>query len=65
MGATGSGPEVRMNEASALSLAGVDSKENKIESHAARKFLFPAMASIKVVREEKKGSGSKNEVSGA
>ena len=48
---TGPGPKVRVNEASALALAQVSSKEEFLELHAAGKQSFPVMATVKILRE--------------
>ena len=51
MDATGPGPRVRMNEESALALAEVSTKEEFLDNHAAGKHTFPAMATLKILRE--------------
>jgi hypothetical protein len=48
---TGMGPRVRVNEASALELAQVSSKEEFLAQHAACKQTFPVIATVKIVRE--------------
>ena len=50
---TGLSPKMRMNEASALALAQVDSKDMFLELHRANQHPFPAMATVKVLREVK------------
>ena len=50
MDATGCGPRLRMTEASALSLARLQSKEEFLSNHAAGKHTFPVMASLKIIR---------------
>ena len=61
MDATGFGPKVRMNQESVLSLAQVSSQEEFLEFHAAGKQTFPAMASLKILREvNKKRSGGEH-----
>ena len=58
MDATGIGPRVRMTEASALALAQVKTKEEFLQNHAAGKQTFPAMASLKIVRQMNTKSSS-------
>ena len=50
----GLGPHLRMNEESALVLAQVKSKEEFLAQHAAGKQSFPAMATVKILRESTK-----------
>ena len=45
------GPRVRVNEASALQLAQVSSKEEFLAQHDACKQTFPVMATVKILRE--------------
>ena len=52
--ATGLGPRMRMTEESALALAQVKSKEEFLVQHAAGKQSFPAMATVKIIRESTK-----------
>ena len=49
---TGMSPRLRMNEESALALAQVKSKEEFLTNHSAGKQSFPAMATVKILREE-------------
>ena len=48
---TGMAPRVRVNEASALELAQVSSKEEFLAQHAAGKQTFPVIATVKILRE--------------
>jgi hypothetical protein len=48
---TGMWPRVRVNEASALELAQVSSKEEFLAQHAAGKQTFPVTATVKILRE--------------
>lgn len=54
---TGLSPRMRMTEESALALANVSTKEEFLELHATGQPAFPAMATIKVVREINTASG--------
>ena len=57
---TGLGPRMRMNEESVLALAQASSKEEFLELHAAGKHNFPAMATVKVLREVQKPKDSES-----
>jgi hypothetical protein len=50
---TGLSPKMRMNEESALALAKAESKETFLEQHKEGRHTFPAMATVKVLREVK------------
>ena len=51
---TGMSPRLRMNEESALALAQLKSKTEFLTNHNAGKHSFPAMATVKILREEAK-----------
>ena len=57
---TGLGPRMRMNEECALALAQVASKEEFLALHHAGKHTFPAMATVKVLREVQKPKNSES-----
>ena len=58
---TGVGPQIKMNEESALTLAAVATREEFFELHAAGKHSFPPMASVKIVREIKTETGNSSD----
>lgn len=60
---TGQGPRMRMNEDSALALAQAPSKEAFLQQHAAGKHTFPAMATVKVLRQVHKRQDTESDSS--
>ena len=65
MDTIGPAPKVRMNEESALKVTQTNSREELLANHAAGNQTFPAMASLKILREVKKESSNGSQLTGS